>query len=122
MKTTEAQEQEAIFAWAAIMERRYPELRLLHHIPNGGSRHPIEAARLKKQGVKAGMPDICLPVSRNGYNALYIELKRKGGRVSERQQEMMMLLTEYGNMAIVCYGTEQAVECIVDYLRGEKNG
>mgnify|MGYP004433785991 CR=1 FL=1 len=33
------------------------------------------AANLKRQGVKAGVPDLHLPVARGGYNGLYIELK-----------------------------------------------
>lgn len=51
------------------------ELALLHHIPNGGARSKATAGRLKAEGVKAGIPDICLPVPKNGYGALYIELK-----------------------------------------------
>ena len=35
---TEDEEQIAVMSWAALMEGRYPELRLLHHIPNGGKR------------------------------------------------------------------------------------
>ena len=35
---TEAAHQTALFAWAALQLQRWPELRWLHHIPNGGSR------------------------------------------------------------------------------------
>ena len=42
----EAAEQEALFRWAAWMEPRVPELGLLFHVPNGGSRDRREAARL----------------------------------------------------------------------------
>lgn len=51
----EAAEQEKLFRWAAFMEGRFPVLGLLHHIPNGGSRNRLEAANLKRQGVKAGV-------------------------------------------------------------------
>ena len=40
----------------------------MFRIPNGGSRHPAEAARLKAQGVKAGVPDLCIPVARGSQN------------------------------------------------------
>ena len=60
----EADEQEALFAWAEYQKGKYPELELMYHIPNGGSRNKAEAARLKAQGVKPGVPDICLPVPR----------------------------------------------------------
>lgn len=115
---TEAEEQKALFEWAKLQERRYPALELLHAIPNGGSRNPIEARHLKEQGVMAGIPDICLPVPSGHHTALYIELKRrKGGRVSEAQKKVMFALKKYGNMAVVCYGWEEARDVILNYLR-----
>ena len=83
---TEAQEQMTLFSWAAMQSGKYPELNLLYHVPNGGSRHKAEAGRLRAEGVKAGVPDLCLPVARGQYHGLYIELKRqRGGRISEEQ-------------------------------------
>lgn len=118
MNPTEAQEQKTLFEWAKLQQRRYPALELLHAIPNGGSRNPIEARHLKEQGVKAGIPDICLPVPSRHHTALYIELKRrKGGQVSEAQKRMMFALKKYGNMAVVCYGWEEARDAILNYLR-----
>lgn len=61
---TEAQEQMTLFSWAAMQSGKYPELNLLYHVPNGGSRHKAEAGRLRAEGVKAGVPDLCLPVAR----------------------------------------------------------
>lgn len=61
---TEAEEQIALFEWATLQSGRFPELALLYHVPNGGSRNKIEAARLRAQGVKSGVPDLCLPVAR----------------------------------------------------------
>lgn len=60
----EANEQEALFRWTVFVRGRFPEIELLYHIPNGGSRNKLEAANLKRQGVKAGVPDLCLPVAR----------------------------------------------------------
>ena len=51
---TEAQEQMTLFSWAAMQSGKYPELNLLYHVPNGGSRHKAEAGRLRAEGVKAG--------------------------------------------------------------------
>lgn len=65
-KRSEATEQERVINWATFYAKDFPELALLHHIPNGGSRNQLEAANLKRQGVKAGVPDLCLPVPRNG--------------------------------------------------------
>ena len=45
----------------------YPDLELLYHVPNGGSRNKAEASKLKRMGVRAGVPDLVLPVPRAGY-------------------------------------------------------
>ena len=113
----EKDEQVALMKWAVLSAGRRPELRLIYHIPNGGSRNAIEARHLKAQGVKAGVPDICLPVARQGYHGLYIELKRqKGGRVSEAQQDWIDRLNEQGYLARVCAGFREAVKVIDEYL------
>lgn len=49
---TEAQEQMTLFSWAAMQSGKYPELNLLYHVPNGGSRQKAEAGRLRAEGVK----------------------------------------------------------------------
>jgi hypothetical protein len=60
---------------------------MLFAIPNGGARHKAIAGKLRAEGVRAGVPDICLPVPRGEYHGLFIELKRpKGGHVSEEQE------------------------------------
>jgi hypothetical protein len=81
----ESQHQSTLFKWTKQPEVRadFPELRLLFHIPNGGRRDPVEARHLKEQGVKKGVPDLCLPVARGGFNALYIELKTEKGRTTD---------------------------------------
>lgn len=117
---TEAQEQTELFRWAEIVGKTHPELRLLHAIPNGGSRNPIEAVHLKQQGVKPGIPDICLPCARGGWHGLYIEMKRrKGGRVSEEQRAMIKALTAQGYRAEVCKGWEDAARIITEYLSND---
>jgi len=114
---TEADEQTTLFRWAAISAGKYPQLQLMYHIPNGGSRNAREAHNLRLQGVKAGVPDICLPVACGGYSALYIEMKRKrGGRVSDDQKAWIDKLTKAGNRAVVCCGFEEAQAEIIKYL------
>lgn len=114
----EAREQQALFAWSALSVGKYPELALLYHIPNGGSRNKIEAANLKRQGVKAGVPDICLPVARGGYHGLYIELKAGRNKATEKQRQWLTALEREGYQAVVCYGWEVAKKAIEDYLKG----
>ena len=117
---TEAEEQAAFIEWAELYRQKYPELAMLYHVPNGGSRHKLEAVNLKRQGVKKGVPDLCLPVARRGYHSLYIEMKRsKGGRLTQEQKGWIQNLRNYGNLAIVCEGAELAKKAILMYLRGD---
>ena len=118
----EHQEQVALFNWAKAVKRQYPELALMFAIPNGGQRNIIVAAKLKAEGVKAGVPDLCLPVSRHGFHALYIELKssRGKGEMQQNQIEWQQALNEAGNLAITCWDWPQAQQSIIEYLKGEK--
>lgn len=120
MKSREAGEQEALIEWAYFMEAQFPELELLYHIPNGGSRHRIEAIHLKQQGVKAGVPDLHLPVARGGYHSLYIEMKVKGNRPTPKQIHWHMLLVEQGNKVEVCYSFDEAKNVLLDYLKSTR--
>lgn len=116
----EDEHQAALFRWAGLMQRQWPELRWLHHVPNGGLRSPRTAARLQRQGVRKGVPDICLPVPRRGYHGLYCELKRPGRHsVSPAQREWLQALAEHGYFAVVAVGWEEARAQIVGYLGGE---
>ena len=112
----EAEHQMNVFAWSQIHRDEYPVLELLHHIPNGGRRDRIEAAHLKQQGVKPGVPDLCLPVARGGYHALYIELKTETGRATADQKWWGEQLQGQDNMWRVCYGWEAAVTTLQWYL------
>lgn len=112
----ERSEQIALFTWAGVMRSRYPELEAMYAIPNGGKRHYLEAQNLKRSGVKAGIPDICLPVARHGYFALYLEMKSEKGTLTESQGVMIERLQECGNKIVICRNCEEAIDFIVWYL------
>lgn len=113
-------EQTCLFRWAALESGAHPELALLHAIPNGGKRSKSEAARMKAAGVKPGVPDMFLPVAREGCHGLYIELKRRdGGRVSTEQTAWMEALARQGYKTALCHGWDAAREEIQRYLGGK---
>ena len=117
-QATEHQEQVSLFHWAAHMSGKYPELRLMYAIPNGGLRNPVVAKKLKAEGVKAGVPDIFLPAARCGYHGLYIEMKRtKGGKLSAEQAHWMTELLEQGYAVYKAEGWVKAKEIIESYLK-----
>ena len=140
-KESESSHQAALFAWAALNKKQWPELAWLHHIPNGGSRgdtqksRMIRGAQLKAQGVRTGVADIFLPV-RKLYgvdeegdavfkSGLYIEMKKpsekpvkatsKGG-VSDEQREFGDFVKQQGFSWHVCYSWEEARDVLKAYL------
>lgn len=118
---TEDEEQIMAMNWAELAKGKWPELELLFHIPNGGKRGKREAARFRDMGVKAGVPDLCLPVPRGNYAGLYIEMKRrKGGVVSPEQKKWISSLRGRGYAAEVARGGAEAVAIIEGYLELEE--
>ena len=109
-------EQVALFQWAETVRRKYPELRWMFAIPNGGARHIAVAIKLKAEGVKAGVPDIFLPVARSDWNGLFIEMKSGKNKPSDRQIDWKNALTIAGYKSIICYGWEDAKGQIEYYL------
>ena len=113
---SEAEDQKSVFEWCELSKGKYPELVLLFHIPNGGSRDVREAANLKKQGVKSGVPDLFLPVARGKYHGLFIEMKASKGRLMENQKTWLRRLNKQGYLAVVAWGYDEAVQTIEGYL------
>jgi len=115
----EHSEQVALFCWAALNVKKYPMLRWMFAVPNGGFRFKAEAARLKASGVKAGVPDVVLPHPNFKWAGLFIEMKRKVvGRLQDNQGEWIDYLRSVGYRVEICYGWQEAVKVIEDYLNG----
>ena len=74
------------------------------------------ATILKRQGVKAGVPDLHLPVARGGYHGLYIELKVGDNTTTKKQKDWIRELNKQGYLAVVCYGWDEAAKQLLDYL------
>ena len=112
---TEDEEQIIVIRWAEMQAGLYPELRLLHHIPNGGKRSKREAAIFRAMGVRAGIPDLFLPCARGGYHGLYIEMKALDGKLSAAQCETIDMLRRQGYRCEVCRGADAAIAVLRQY-------
>lgn len=108
-------------ALMAELRARMPEVAdLIYHVPNGGHRVKAVAAKLKAQGVKAGIPDLVLPMARGGFFGLYIEFKAtppNDAAISASQHERIRKLNAQGYLAVVCRGHFDTMEQIRAYLR-----
>lgn len=113
----ESAEQITVMQWAANAMRIWPELRMLYAIPNGGKRDAREAAHLKRQGVKAGYPDLNLDVARGGFHGLRIEMKTPPNKPTHLQAAWHVCLREQGFRVEVCYSATEAIEVLRAYMQ-----
>jgi hypothetical protein len=119
---SEHDEQVALIEWAQSQINIYPELQLLYAVPNqGGAGRAaiIRGQKMKREGMRKGVPDLCLPISRGNFLTLYIEMKDVGskGRLSAEQTLWVSLLSEAGHNVQVCHGFEEAMNTLINYLR-----
>jgi hypothetical protein len=118
-KTTnplEKEMQENLFKW---FDLQHPELHYsMWHTPNGGSRHVVEAMNLKRQGTRKGVFDITLAVPRGNYHGAFIELKRKGMKLTKEQREFAIIQFKNGYYVTVHDDWNDARLFITSYLKG----
>ena len=89
------------------------------HCPNGGSRHALEALKLKDMGVKAGIPDCLILDQRNGYSGLAIELKVGYNKPSEQQLAIFDKLVERNWLVVVSWSLDEVIDIIDNYYNHE---
>jgi hypothetical protein len=131
--------QVAICQWVAVSgTKQYPDMVLLHAIPNGAKLKGVgtdegraEGGRMKAEGVRSGVPDMMLPVPVRHtalgmiiYPGLYLELKKPGrerekdGGRSDVQVEWQRRLLGQGYAVVTAYGWQAAAQALGDYLGG----
>jgi hypothetical protein len=119
MNFPESKIQQSLIQWCRWQKTKFPELQLIHAVPNGGFRHPKEAARLIREGVLAGIPDLFLPVARQSYYGLYLETKAPQGKLSPAQIKMHTLLKAQNYAVLTFYSLDQGVQILTSYLTFE---
>lgn len=82
----------------------YPQY-LIYAVPNGGTRNPIEAKRLKAEGVLAGVADLTILLPQG--KSIYIEMKVKGNRQTDNQKEFQQKAEALGYKYYVCYSFDE---------------
>lgn len=82
------------------------------HVPNGGSRKPIEAAILKGLGVVAGVPDVIAIRAGHAYG---LELKADEGRPTAKQIETIAAMEAAGATVTIATGLDAAIRQLEDW-------
>jgi len=117
---TEHQEQKTFFAWCLRYSEDYDGINTIFSIPNGGNFDAIRGKLLKDEGLRAGIPDMFLPVARGVYHGLFIEMKvRKGGKVSDKQKLWLARLSKQGYKTTVCEGFGEARKTVMRYYNAK---
>lgn len=123
MKHIEDQHQKMLFDWAS--HARLPtgqRIRdLMFAVPNGGKRNAKEAARLKSQGVKAGVSDVFLAYPADGKHGLFIELKKPKATksdITENQAKWLNTTEQAGYSSVAAFGFDAARSAVTHYLSG----
>lgn len=109
-------QQRALFEWLLVCERACPELELAYAVPNGGLRAKAVAGKLKAEGVKAGVPDVCLPLQAGDFGALYVEMKAKDGKTSADQKDRMKRMSDAGSCVKLCKSWDEAATAFLQYM------
>lgn len=120
---TEHQEQVALIDWAEIVSiSRWPALRWLYAVPNGGPRHVVAAVNLKAEGVRSGVPDLVLPFPVFPFHGAYLEMKRRGGTLTPIQESWREYLKGAGYAYCMAEGFDQARDFLIAYLEKKLPG
>jgi len=111
-------EQIQVVNWARSMVHIYPDLEYLTASMNGLRVTPGVANKAKSMGIRKGDPDLRLDSPRGSFHGLRIEMKRRHpfGEVSEDQREYINFLIWKGYCVVVCYGSDEAIEVLKDYM------
>lgn len=97
---------------------QYADLALIYAVPNHGKRSTATGKIETNCGLRAGVPDLCLPVPRRGFGAFYIEMKIKPNKKTENQETWIAALQEAGNLVVVAWNADDAIKILKDYIDG----
>lgn len=115
LRHEESDLQIACVRWFRLQYPQYA--RLLFAVPNGGNRNLREAARMKAEGVTAGVADLILLIPRHEYGALCIELKATKGRQQDSQKMWQEAAENAGNRYTTCRTLEEFIKTITNYMQ-----
>ena len=109
---SEHDEQAALFQMLSF----HPDLWVVFAVPNGGLRNKRNAVTLKREGVKAGVWDIFVPIPKGIYHGMWLEMKYGKNKLSEAQVLFGEQMERYGYRTDVAYSADEAYVKIQNYL------
>jgi VRR-NUC domain len=113
---SEYQECRAFWKWAQF----HPQISqyLIKHCNENMNKSWFNQA-LFAIGMRPGLPDYQYPVPNNKWLGLWIEMKKKGGKVKDNQYEWIEQLRKINHYATFAYGAEDAIKITLDYVKNK---
>jgi hypothetical protein len=120
MPKPEATIQIQIFDWIRQHQEEYPILQTIFHTPNSffGTNFAV-IKHLKNMGMKKGIYDIIVPISKNHYASLWIEIKAEKGKLTQEQKNIATLINYHSDIPILfktSSSAEESINIIKSYL------
>jgi hypothetical protein len=117
---SEKQESEAFYDYTQLL----PAIKdLTVHFSNEGKRTLSFAGSLKRiGGIPKGFPDFAIFLANYNYHSLFIEMKKVSEKGKKLRAEQLMWrdrLLKAGHYAIICYGCDEGIQVINDYLQNK---
>ena len=89
---------------------------MFFHVPNGGKRTVVEAAKFKQMGVVSGVPDLIITwIGPNGPIMLAIELKAGKGKLTDNQADVCDKLRGCGWFVVEARSVDDVCEALNRY-------
>lgn len=76
-------------------------------IPNQSNRHIANAVKMKAEGVRSGVADLCFLLPDGA--VAWLELKKIGGRISDSQKKFRDICTQLRHSYAVAYSIDEAL-------------
>lgn len=109
----------ACVRWYRLQQRGAE--RTLFAVPNGGARNIATAARLKEEGVVAGVADLFLAAPNRHHHGFFIEMKTPTGRQSDTQKEFQKQVEARGYKYAICRTLHEFAEAVKEYLKDRED-
>lgn len=91
----------------------------IYAIPNARKASIAALLYYRAEGMRKGVPDVCIPVANELRPGAYIEFKRPGEKLRDEQKTWAELLKKLGHAVSVQYDALEAFEWTKRYLRNE---
>lgn len=108
--------QISFIAWCRLFR---DERQMAFHIPNEGKRTPLGHIVAVRKGLLPGVSDNLIPAARGGWNGLFVELKRKGAKLTTDQAAFGRSIEACGYRFAWADSIDKAQALVTRYMDGK---